>query len=151
MAPAATLGASSPAMRAGAALMRVTSVARSSSPVSTSAAWSTLKAVSRPMQPKGASSKGTSFSSETCGAWSVATQSRRPLLSASTSALRSLSARSGGFILRLGSSEATHSSLSVRWCGVTSAVTRTPASLARAMASSDASVLTWHTCRSASS
>ena len=150
-APAATEGTSSPAMRAGAALIRVTSVPSGSSPDVTSAPYSTLKAVSRPTTPKGASSKGTSLLFGACGAWSVATQSTSPLLSASTRALRSFSARSGGFILKLVSNEASSRRSSVRWCGVVSAVTRTPASLARAIACSDSSALTWQTCTRASS
>ena len=36
------------------------------------------------------------------------------------SAARSLSSRSGGFILRLGSSDSRQTSVRVRWCGVTS-------------------------------
>ena len=78
------------------------------------------------MTPKGASSNGTSFSSRACGAWSVAIASIVPSRSASISAARSSSARSGGFIFTFGSSERTASSVRQRWCGVTSAVARTP-------------------------
>ena len=45
----------------------------------------------------------------------------------SSSARRSASVRSGGFIFTLGSSVRTASSVRPRWCGVTSAVTATPA------------------------
>ena len=72
--------------------------------------------------PNGAVSNGCSFSSRECGAWSVAMKSIAPLRSASISAWRSSSARSGGFILKFASSERTASSVSVRWCGETSAV-----------------------------
>ena len=67
--------------------------------------------------PIGACSNGTSFSWRRAGAWSVATQSITPLRSASTSARRSRSVRSGGFILKRLSSVRTTSSVSVRWCG----------------------------------
>ena len=70
--------------------------------------------------PIGACSNGTSFSSRACGAWSVATQSMVPLRSASTSAARSPSAVSGGCIFMRVSSPRTASSVSSRWCGVTS-------------------------------
>ena len=42
-------------------------------------------------------------------------------------------------------------SVRVRWCGVTSAVTFTPAALARAIAATEAAVLTWQMCTVASS
>ena len=54
--------------------------------------WSAAKAVSRPVTPIAACSKGTSFSSGWCGAWSVAMHSivpsRRPSISAWRSASR---------------------------------------------------------------
>ena len=87
----------------------------------------TGKAVSSPVTPIGASSNGASFSSRECGAWSVAMQSIAPDRRPSISASRSRWARSGGFILNRGSRERTASSVSVRWCGVTSAVIWTPA------------------------
>jgi uncharacterized protein (DUF2236 family) len=61
------------------------------------------RAVSRPSIPGGASSKGCSFASGVCGAWSVAMQSMvpsaRPALTAATSA----GVRSGGFTLNTAS------------------------------------------------
>ena len=66
------------------------------------------------MTPNGASSNGVSFSSRECGAWSVATQAIVPSRSASISACRSSSARSGGFIFTFGSSERTASSVRTR-------------------------------------
>ena len=71
-------------------------------------------AVSSPVVPIAASSNGTSFSWRAWGAWSVATQSITPRRSASTSATRSASERSGGFILNRLSSVRTTSSVSVR-------------------------------------
>ena len=64
-------------------------------------------------------------------------QSIVPSRRASMSAWRSASSRSGGFIFIAVSRLAHASSVSVRWCGVTSAVTRTPAALAAATASTD--------------
>ncbi len=49
--------------RAGAQLIRSTSVARSSVPVSTSSVYESPSAVSSPTIPKGASSNACSFSS----------------------------------------------------------------------------------------
>ncbi len=87
--------------------------------------------------PIGACSNGTSFSWWACGAWSVATQSISPEVSASTSAWRSFSLRSGGFILKRLSSVRTTSSVRVRWCGVASALTAMPAALAASSACTD--------------
>ena len=55
----------------------------------TSSVCSAAKAVSRPVTPIAACSKGTSFSSAWCGAWSVAMHSIVPSRSASISAWRS--------------------------------------------------------------
>ena len=74
------------------------------------------------MTPNGASSNGTSFSCSAWGAWSVAMTEIVPSRTASSSALRSSAARSGGFIFRFASSERTASSVSTRWCGVASPV-----------------------------
>ncbi len=57
-------------------------------------------AVSSPVTPNGASANSTFFSSSWWGAWSVATQSIVPSTRAATSAARSASALSGGFILK---------------------------------------------------
>ena len=76
------------------------------------------------MTPNGAASNGTSFSSGECGAWSVAIAAIVPSRSASISAARSSSVRSGGFIFMFGSSVRTASSVRQRWCGVASAVAR---------------------------
>ena len=100
--------------------------------------WIAAKAVSRPVTPIAALSKGTSFSSLACGAWSVAMQSIVPSRSPSISAWRSASERSGGFILkRIGSRLRTSSSVRQRWCGVASQLIRTPAALAARTASTD--------------
>ena len=60
-----------------------------------------------------------------------------PSRSPSISAWRSSSERSGGFILKRASRLRTASSVSARWCGVTSQVTGTPACLRRPTASTD--------------
>ena len=113
-------------------------------PVRTRWVWQAANAVSSPVTPKGASSNGTSFSSAAWGAWSVAMQSRVPSASAAISASRSDSSRSGGFILwRVGSSDSTAASCSVRWWGVTSALMRTPRSLARRISSAVSAAETW--------
>ena len=62
-----------------------------------------------------ACSKGTSFSSEAWGAWSVATQSIVPSRSPSISDWRSSSVRRGGFILKRESRLRTSSSVRSRW------------------------------------
>ena len=82
-----------------------------------------------PVTPNGAASKGTSFSCRACGAWSEATLPMSPLRRARR-APPGRARRSGGFIFRFGSSLRTASSVSTRWCGVTSAVAATPASRA---------------------
>ena len=63
-----------------------------------------------------------------CGAWSLAMQSTVPSARPSTSAARSRSERSGGFILVWVEKPlfATSSSVRIRWCGATSQVTRRP-------------------------
>ncbi len=95
-------------------VMRSTRVSSGSTPGSTSSVCRTANAVSRPVTPIAACSKGTSFSSGACGAWSVATQSMVPSRSPSISAWRSSSVRSGGFILKRESRLRTASSVSVR-------------------------------------
>src|ERR1700730_6199820 len=114
------------------AVIRATSSSSSSSPVSTSPVWRAANAVSRPVVPIGACSKGTSFSSRACGAWSEATQSIVPARRPSTSASRSVAVASGGYIFMRVSIPRTSSSLSSRWWGVTSALTLKPRALARA-------------------
>ena len=66
----------------------------------------------------------------------MAMQSIRPERTASISARRSASERSGGFIFMFVSSVRTASSVSSRWCGVASQVTWQPAAFARSSASS---------------
>jgi hypothetical protein len=95
--------------------MRSTSSSSPITPGSTSPVCSAAKAVSSPVTPMGASSNGCSFSSRAWGAWSVAMQSIAPERSASISAWRSDSARSGGFIFMFVSSVRTASSVSRRW------------------------------------
>ncbi len=82
------------------AVIRSTTVSSDSTPGSTRCVCSAANAVSSPVTPIGATSNGCSFSSRACGAWSVATQSIVPERSASISASRSASERSGGFILK---------------------------------------------------
>ena len=101
--------------------------------------------------PIGACSKGTSFSSRACGAWSVATQSIVPSRRPSISAWRSASVASGGFIFMRVSMPRTSSSVSSRWCGETSALTRQPRALAAATASTEAAQLRCWKCTRASS
>ena len=79
--------------------------AAAAAPARRGACSATAKAVSSPVTPNGASSNGTSFSCRAWGAWSVAMTEIVPSRTASTSALRSSAARSGGFIFRFGSSE----------------------------------------------
>ena len=67
----------------------------------------------------------------------MAMQSMAPERSASISAVRSSCDRSGGFILKLASSERTASSVRQRWCGVTSLVIWTPAAFASSIAVTD--------------
>ena len=69
----------------------------------------------------------SAFSSAWWGAWSEAIASIVPSTSPATSASRSAPSRSGGFILQCGRevrTAPTSSSVSRRWCGVTSQVTR---------------------------
>ena len=80
------------------AVMRSTTQPSDRIPGTTSSVWTAANAVSSPVVPIGACSKGTSFSSRACGAWSVAMQSMTPLRSPSMSAWRSTCVRSGGFI-----------------------------------------------------
>ena len=102
--------------------------ARSIRPGRTSRSRQSPTAVSRPTIPNGATANGTRFSSTWCGAWSVAMTSTEPSASPASSASRSRSERSGGFILVLVESPlfATSSSVRKRWCGVTSQVTSSP-------------------------
>ena len=76
--------------------------------------------------PTGASSNGRSFASAGCGAWSVAITSIVPSARPALIAARSASVRSGGFTLNTGSKLAQHASVSVKWCGQASALTRRP-------------------------
>ncbi len=90
--------------------------------------------------PKGARSNSSIFSSEWCGAWSVAITSTLPSAMPASIASRSAASRSGGFILRLVSyfgGPWSASSVSVKWCGATSHVTCTPRSLPARTARSD--------------
>ena len=67
-------------------------------PVCTNAVLQTENAVSSPVMPEGALANSRAFSSAVCGAWSVAIMSIVPSASASISACRSASVRSGGFM-----------------------------------------------------
>src|SRR5204862_132769 len=71
-----------------------------------------------------------------------------PSRSASTTARRSASQRSGGFNFVDASYPESFTAWSVRrrWCGVASAVTRTPRAFPRRTASAPAAVLRWATC-----
>ena len=68
-------------------------------PVSTTAACTTLSALSRPTMPKAASCHAHSLASIGCGAWSVATMSIMPSASAARRASTSSARRSGGLTL----------------------------------------------------
>src|SRR5262249_48745287 len=83
------------------------------------------------MIPGGASVNSWSFSCTACGAWSVAIASIVPSTSPARQASTSDVPRSGGATLVWVSKPSVASSVSVRWCGVTSAVTVTPRSRAR--------------------
>ena len=76
--------------------------------------------------PNGARSSSSIFFSRACGAWSVAMQSMVPSTSPSMIASTSAAVRSGGLILKLESKPRRLSSVSVKWCGQASAVTRMP-------------------------
>src|SRR5256885_6076230 len=129
-APAPRLPPGSRSSRAGSRESRDTSVAPASSPRLTSRSSSSVTAVSSPTTPLAAWSNSPSFSLTACGAWSVATQSIVPSASASISASVSRLLRRGGAIFMFASHERTASSVSSRWWGVTSAVTRTPRAFA---------------------
>ena len=127
--------------------MRSASSRQDSSPGSTMVAIATLKAVSSPSMPIAAAAHSQSLSSCGCGAWSVAIASIVPSASAARSAATSSAVRSGGLTLKIGSYDVTRSSVSRRWCGVTSAVTGTPRAFAQRMTSTEPAVETWQTCR----
>ncbi len=96
--------------------------------------------------PIAAAAHSQSLSSSGCGAWSVATASIVPSASASRSAATSSAVRSGGLTLKSGSYVVASSSVSSRWCGVTSAVTFQPFDFAQRRISTDPAVETWQTC-----
>ena len=120
----------------------------------------TPSAVSMPLIPFAASPNSTSLSTSVCGAWSVAIASAVPSSSASRHAAASAGDRSGGLTRSDGRvrrrddraapsahgsplashaqrrAPASHSSVSARWCGVTSQVTGRPAAFARRTRSS---------------
>ena len=81
--------------------------------------------------PNGAASNGTSFSSRRAARGRSRSPRSSPSRSAAISAWRSSSVRSGGFIFRFGSSVRTASSVSERWCGVTSPLACAPRRRAR--------------------
>ncbi len=97
--------------------------------------------------PNGARLNSTSFSSAWWGAWSLAMASTVPSASPARSACRSASERSGGFILVLVEKpvSATASSVSSRWCGVTSQVTGRPRALPLRTSSRQPAVDRWAT------
>ncbi len=108
--------------------------------------WTTDSAVSRPIMPIAATAQAQSLSASGCGAWSVATASMVPSASASRSASTSVSVRSGGLTLKTGLPERTISSVSSRWCGVTSAVTGQPCDFAQRTIRTEPAVERWQTC-----
>src|SRR5205823_8640326 len=110
-APTTRRGRSRPKIAAGPADRRSSTVWSFRMPGSTSSVYRAEKAVSSPVTPNGADSNGTSFSSGLCGAWSVAIAAIEPSRTASSSAARSCSERSGGLIFRFGSSVRTASSV----------------------------------------
>ena len=126
--------------------MRSATPAQSSRPVSTIASCTTRSAVSRPVMPFAAAAHSVSLASTGCGAWSVATQSMVPSASPRRSASTSALVRSGGLTLNTVSYSPARSSVSSRWCGVTSAVTRQPLDLAQRTISTEPAVETWQTC-----
>src|SRR5256886_333453 len=117
--------------------------ARSSTPGSTSSLNVSANAVSRPSIPGGASSNGRSLASGTWGAWSVAMASMVPSASPAFTAATSASVRRGGWTLNAGANVWHSASVSVKWCGATSAVTGTPRSLASRTMSTAAAVDRW--------
>ena len=145
-APGARLPPGRPSRRTGSRESRETSVARGRRPGRTSRSSSSDTAVSSPTMPNAARSNSPSFSASACGAWSVATQSMVPSASASTSASVSRLVRSGGAIFVFGSYVRTASSVSTRWWGVTSAVTRTPRALPSRTRRTAPAVERWAMC-----
>src|SRR5256712_3993141 len=142
-APTASVPPGRLSSRAGSRLQRAISVASGRSPGRTSRSSTTATAASSPTTPKAARSNSPSFSESACGAWSVAMQSTVPSASASISASTSRLVRSGGAIFVFGSQVLTASSVSTRWCGVTSAVTRTPRAFASRTRRTAPTVETW--------
>ena len=92
--------------------------------------WIAANAVSSPVTPSAACSKGTSLRSAGCGAWSVAMQSMVPA-AALDQRLAIGFGPQRGFILNRESRLRTSSSVSVRWCGVASQVIRDAPPFAR--------------------
>src|SRR5699024_2176697 len=118
-----------------------------SRPSSTIVSCTSESAVSRPVMPIAAWSHSRSLASRGWGAWSVATMSMVPSARPSRTAATSSAVRSGGLTLKTASNWRTFSSVSSRWCGVTSAVTAMPRCLAQRMMSTLPAVARWHTCR----
>src|SRR5690606_1565534 len=90
-------------IRAGVVDMTRATSAHVRRPVSTIAACTTLRAVSRPVMPKAAATHSQSLSSTGCGAWSVATMSIVPSASPARTASTSACVRSGGLTLKTAS------------------------------------------------
>src|SRR6266849_11131246 len=145
-APAARLPPGRFRSRAGAGESRWTSVGRSIRPPRTSRSSRRGTAVSSPTTPLAQAPNSSSFSERACGAWSVAMQSTVPSRRPSSTASISRLVRSGGAIFMLGSYSRTASSVSRRWCGVASAVTRTPRALASRTRRTAPTVETWAMC-----
>src|SRR6266404_3921390 len=145
--PAAILR-SMPSTRAGPAVKSSTIRISESRPLCTNCSRASGSAVSNPKIPNGARSNSTSFIAGSCGAWSVAIASTVPSTSPARSASRSSRAASGGFILNR-ESYVTSSSISVKWCGVTSQLTRKPRDFAQRTCSSDAFAERCATCNRA--
>ena len=90
-------------MWAGTDDIRVATSRQPSAPGRTIVSTTTASAVSSPSIPKAASTKACSLSCRACGAWSVATASIVPSVSASRTAATSSALRSGGLTLYVGS------------------------------------------------
>ena len=115
-----------PAIAAGFQLSAATTSATGMS----SSLMARANAVSSPSMPGGAWSSGLSFASGGWGAWSVAMASIVPSASPALIAAMSAAVRNGGLTLYTASYPESSSSVSVKWCGVASAVTGRPSRLA---------------------
>ena len=97
--------------------------------------------------PLAAAAHSVSLASTGCGAWSVATQSMVPSASACAERVDVGPGAQRRVDLEDRVVVSARSSVSSRWCGVTSAVTATPLPFAHRMISTDPAVDTWQTCK----